>query len=63
MYVEELIGPDTVDTIPPVTLDAFRDHGEARASLESVAATESGEPFSPCGRSAAAKVSVFNATG
>lgn len=35
MYVEELIGPDTVDTIPPATLDAFRDHGEARASLES----------------------------
>ncbi len=35
VYVEELIGPDTVDTIPPATLDAFRDHGEARASLES----------------------------
>jgi len=34
-YVEELIGPDTVNTIPPATLDAFRDHGEARASLES----------------------------
>jgi len=35
VYVEELIGPDTVDTIPPATLDAFRDHGEVRASLES----------------------------
>jgi len=35
VYVEELIGPDTVNTIPPATLDAFRDHGEARASLES----------------------------
>jgi transaldolase / glucose-6-phosphate isomerase len=34
MYVEELIGPDTVDTIPPATLDAFRDHGRPRASLE-----------------------------
>ncbi|HEU4618944.1 MAG TPA: bifunctional transaldolase/phosoglucose isomerase [Gammaproteobacteria bacterium] len=33
MYVEELIGPDTVDTIPPATLDAFRDHGRPRASL------------------------------
>jgi transaldolase/glucose-6-phosphate isomerase len=34
LYVEELIGPDTVNTIPPATLDAFRDHGKPRASLE-----------------------------
>ena len=34
LYVEELIGKDTVDTIPPATYDAFRDHGEPRASLE-----------------------------
>jgi len=33
LYVEELIGPDTVDTIPPATLDAFRDHGKVRTSL------------------------------
>jgi transaldolase / glucose-6-phosphate isomerase len=33
MYVEELIGPDTVDTMPPATMDAFRDHGRPRASL------------------------------
>jgi transaldolase/glucose-6-phosphate isomerase len=33
MYVEELIGQDTVDTIPPSTFDAFRDHGKVRASL------------------------------
>ena len=33
LYVEELIGPDTVDTIPPATFDAFRDHGKLRASL------------------------------
>jgi transaldolase/glucose-6-phosphate isomerase len=33
LYVEELIGPDTVNTIPPATLDAFRDHGHPRASL------------------------------
>ena len=29
MYVEGLIGRDTVDTIPPATMDAFRDHGQA----------------------------------
>ena len=29
MYVEALIGRDTVDTIPPATMDAFRDHGKA----------------------------------
>jgi transaldolase/glucose-6-phosphate isomerase len=34
LYVEELIGPDTVNTIPPATLDAFRNHGKPRASLE-----------------------------
>ncbi|HJS47941.1 MAG TPA: bifunctional transaldolase/phosoglucose isomerase, partial [Gemmatimonadales bacterium] len=34
MYVEELIGPDTVNTIPPATLAAFRDHGRVRPSLE-----------------------------
>jgi len=40
-YVEELIGKDTVDTIPPATYDAFRDHGKPRASLEeNVAAAE-----------------------
>ena len=33
MYVEELIGPETVDTIPPATFDAFRDHGKVRPSL------------------------------
>lgn len=33
MYVEELIGPDTVNTMPPVTIDAFRDHGKLRNSL------------------------------
>jgi transaldolase len=33
LYIEELIGKDTVNTIPPATLDAFRDHGVPRASL------------------------------
>ena len=41
IYVEELIGADTVDTIPPATFDAFRDHGKLRASLiEDVAAAQ-----------------------
>src|SRR5712671_5563716 len=41
MYVEELIGPDTVDTVPPATLDAFRDHGKLRNSLtENVTAAQ-----------------------
>jgi transaldolase / glucose-6-phosphate isomerase len=34
LYVEELIGAETVNTMPPVTMDAFRDHGKARSSLE-----------------------------
>ena len=34
MYVEELIGADTIDTMPVETLAAFREHGRARASLE-----------------------------
>jgi transaldolase/glucose-6-phosphate isomerase len=34
LYVEELIGPETVNTIPPDTLAAFRDHGRARPTLE-----------------------------
>jgi len=33
MYIEELIGPDTVNTIPPATLDAYRDHGHPRTTL------------------------------
>ena len=33
VYVEELIGPDTVNTIPLKTLEAFRDHGRVRPSL------------------------------
>ena len=34
LYVEELIGPNTVNTVPPATLDAFRDHGKVRPSLQ-----------------------------
>ena len=32
-YVQELIGPDTVNTMPPATMDAFRDHGKPRLSV------------------------------
>lgn len=34
MYVEELIGPNTVNTMPPATLTAFQDHGTAAATVE-----------------------------
>ena len=41
MYVEELIGPDTVDTMPPATIDAFRDHGAVERTVDKkVAAAE-----------------------
>lgn len=33
LYVEELIGPSTVNTLPPATMDAFRDHGVAEVRL------------------------------
>ncbi len=34
MYLDTLIGPDTVNTVPPATLDAFRDHGTAKPTLD-----------------------------
>ena len=41
IYVEELIGPDTVNTMPPATIDAFRNHGLLRNALtEDVAASQ-----------------------
>lgn len=33
LYVDELIGPDTVNTMPPKTMDAFRDHGTVKVTL------------------------------
>jgi len=39
LYVDELIGPDTVNTMPPATMDAYRDHGKPRPSLEEDVAT------------------------
>ncbi|HLN97318.1 MAG TPA: transaldolase [Pyrinomonadaceae bacterium] len=34
LYVEELIGPHTINTIPPATLNAFRDHGRVQPTIE-----------------------------
>ncbi len=34
LYVESLIGPDTVNTLPPSTFEAFKDHGKVRMALE-----------------------------
>jgi len=34
LYIETLIGPDTVNTIPPATMDAFRDHGQVARTLD-----------------------------
>ena len=34
LYVEELIGPDTINTMTPATIDAFRDHGNVQLSLD-----------------------------
>jgi transaldolase len=33
LYVEELVGSETVNTVPPATLEAFRDHGEVAETL------------------------------
>ncbi len=34
IYVEELIGPDTVNTLPPATIEAFQDHGVVRRTID-----------------------------
>jgi transaldolase len=39
-YVEELIGPDTVNTLPPATLDAFKDHGRVSRTVDAPEALE-----------------------
>ena len=41
LYVEELVGPDTVNTMPLQTLDAFRDHGQIRGDTVMEALDES----------------------
>lgn len=45
-YVEALIGPDTVNTLPPETLNAYRDHGQPALRLESDMAQASELPAS-----------------
>jgi len=39
-YLELLIAPDTVTTVPPATLDAFRDHGSAQGSIEAASTAD-----------------------
>ena len=39
-YVEELIGPDTVNTLPPATLEAFKDHGRVSRTVDTPEALE-----------------------
>ncbi|MDB4888713.1 MAG: Transaldolase [Gemmatimonadetes bacterium] len=34
MYVEQLAGPDSVNTMPPATIEAFRDHGEVKRTVD-----------------------------
>ena len=34
LYVDTLIGPDTVNTMPPATIDAFRDHGQVERTID-----------------------------
>jgi transaldolase len=33
-YIESIIGPDTINTVPPATIDAYRDHGDPKSRLE-----------------------------
>ena len=33
MYIDSLIGPDTVNTVPPTTYVAYKDHGQPRETL------------------------------
>ncbi len=45
LYVEELIGPETVNTLPPETLAAFRDHGRVRPTLTAAELDAAAEPL------------------
>jgi transaldolase len=48
-YVEDLIGPDTVNTLPPETLNAYRKHGDPALRLEQELARASDVPASLAG--------------
>jgi transaldolase len=52
LYVEALAAPDTINTIPDKTLEAFADHGELRGSM----ATDGGDADAVVGRFAAAGI-------
>jgi transaldolase len=49
LYVEELIAPHTVDTMPPQTIDAFRDHGEVRGDTATERVDEARATFRALG--------------
>ena len=49
LYVEELIGRDTVNTMPPATMDAFRDHGHLKEAL-TVGVDDAREVLATAGR-------------
>jgi transaldolase len=42
-YVEELIGPYTVNTVPPATLESFKDHGRVTRTVDTPAALAAAE--------------------
>lgn len=65
MYIEELIGPDTVNTIPPATFDAFRDHGRVQPNLDQGidAARETMENLAKMGISMKAATDQLTAQG
>jgi transaldolase len=44
LYVEQLIGPDTVNTMPPETIDAFLDHDRVQSSCEVTAKVRATDP-------------------
>ena len=58
LYLEALIGPDTITTIPPATLDAFRDHGRVRVTL----GTDEGEAEAVLAAAAALGLDVHTIT-
>ena len=50
LYVEELIGPETVNTMPLATLDAFRDHGRVRGDTVTFGLTEASQSLEALAR-------------
>ena len=48
-YIQELIGPETVNTMPPATMDAYRDHGDPKATLDTRASIRRAMRFKRAG--------------